>query len=458
MKLAIKFLRFAVGLLLLGALIFVLVTVFKISKSIQPPIAQQPIQTPDLPYPLPKPFPSLSSYPPPIVTYQTLNGYPPPIVTNPTPPLVIKETQATLGPLVTMTPYPTLIPFPTNTLKPGPSPTPIPLVLPAKDSAGTILFISKDRNSAKSALASLDVDFSGKPKSKATQISNYLIPNSDVYPSPDGQNIIFTIDTEGGPVGTILDVNSGKVGPILNGLHIMAFFNWYPDSNHILVELDGNGLSLIDVNSAEGTPLAAPRLGAIGGAAASPDGQQVIYSHVMGCCSPSELWIVNMDGRGAIKLFDSPYAAISFSWSPDGRKIAFYGDGLMVMNADGTDLHTVSHQPMHIGSGVPAIWSPDSRFLAIDTLQSPSPDKFLYDKSNIYLIDVVTGLEKPLLSDGKLGNLDPTWSPDGAQIAFVSTRSGTPELWMVNWDGTNLRQLTSGDVFLRFPFWFRSSH
>ena len=39
---------------------------------------------------------------------------------------------------------------------------------------------------------------------------------------------------------------------------------------------------------------------------------------------------------------------------------------------------------------------------------------------------------------------DPSWSPDGMQIAFRSERSGEPEIWVMNADGTGPRRLTDG--------------
>jgi TolB protein len=40
----------------------------------------------------------------------------------------------------------------------------------------------------------------------------------------------------------------------------------------------------------------------------------------------------------------------------------------------------------------------------------------------------------------------PTWSPDGAQIAFYSNRdSGRRQIWIMNADGSNQRNLTSDE-------------
>jgi len=41
------------------------------------------------------------------------------------------------------------------------------------------------------------------------------------------------------------------------------------------------------------------------------------------------------------------------------------------------------------------------------------------------------------------GNMVPTWSPDGSRIAFTSVRTGHPEIWVMAADGSNQRQLTS---------------
>ena len=41
-------------------------------------------------------------------------------------------------------------------------------------------------------------------------------------------------------------------------------------------------------------------------------------------------------------------------------------------------------------------------------------------------------------------DFDPSWSPDGKQIAYRSERRGEPKIWIMNADGTGQRRLTEG--------------
>jgi dipeptidyl aminopeptidase/acylaminoacyl peptidase len=49
---------------------------------------------------------------------------------------------------------------------------------------------------------------------------------------------------------------------------------------------------------------------------------------------------------------------------------------------------------------------------------------------------------RPVIETSELWNLYPQSSPDGARIAYVSTQSGSHELWLASADGSNRRQLT----------------
>lgn len=47
----------------------------------------------------------------------------------------------------------------------------------------------------------------------------------------------------------------------------------------------------------------------------------------------------------------------------------------------------------------------------------------------------------------------PSYSPDGAQVAFVSSRSGQPEVWLASPDGTGARMLTQEAYAVSTPRW-----
>ena len=60
---------------------------------------------------------------------------------------------------------------------------------------------------------------------------------------------------------------------------------------------------------------------------------------------------------------------------------------------------------------------------------------------DLYTLPASGGVARALTS-GMAYDSQPTYSPDGQSIAFISDRSGQDNLWLVDTDGTNLRQLS----------------
>ncbi len=84
--------------------------------------------------------------------------------------------------------------------------------------------------------------------------------------------------------------------------------------------------------------------------------------------------------------------------------------------------------------------SPDGRTVAftvqtVDVAANKKP-------SNIYIIPVGGGAPVRITLAGAT-NERPRWSPDSRQIAFVSDRSGSSQVWVMGADGANPRQVTS---------------
>jgi TolB protein len=200
------------------------------------------------------------------------------------------------------------------------------------------------------------------------------------------------------------------------------------------------------------------------GAAVSPDGQKVAYKFIPGFGTPgfgtdAQLRWINADGSNPQGLSTVP--SVGGMWSPDGQWIAF---GFTLIDLSSHQVHTLPVLPaskedaVNFGYFEPAsgpVLSPDRRMMAYvlgdNTTQQKGLAEDPFRGTTIHVVDVAMGEHRPLTQDN--AGIDPAWSPDGKQIVFVSKRSGTPELWAVNVDGSNLRQLTQGNQLVRYPIW-----
>ncbi|MGQ9633183.1 MAG: prolyl oligopeptidase family serine peptidase [Bryobacteraceae bacterium] len=61
--------------------------------------------------------------------------------------------------------------------------------------------------------------------------------------------------------------------------------------------------------------------------------------------------------------------------------------------------------------------------------------------THIYTVPLGLGEPRQITQEGD-SNERPRWSPDSRQIAFVSDHSSTPQVWLMNADGSNPRQVT----------------
>jgi Tol biopolymer transport system component len=167
-----------------------------------------------------------------------------------------------------------------------------------------------------------------------------------------------------------------------------------------------------------------------------------------------ELYVMGSNGSRVRRLTFSPGDDVRPDWSPDGRQIVFVSarDGartIYVMDADGTNVRRVT-PPV----AVPA----DLLFSATDNVpladngpawastfrlqgQTIVFTSWRGDAADLFVVQPDgTGLRQ--LTDTPGDDREPSWSPDGTKIVFTSTRDGNAEIYVTDADGSNQTRLT----------------
>jgi Tol biopolymer transport system component len=193
----------------------------------------------------------------------------------------------------------------------------------------------------------------------------------------------------------------------------------------------------------------------------SPDGRYVVFTNLGG--SSFESWVLRRDlaSGEVINLTNMTAGAIPTAdskprFSPDGSRIAFMSatvntTQVYVMDRDGLNVRQVTDDDY---VNLDPTWSPDGRWLAYSSYRGDDLIAELEDEAAIttrqipmddwYLVkvDVETGIQEVLTRPTDSPVFRPVWSPDGERIAFISSgRSPQPDVFVVNADGTNVREL-----------------
>jgi TolB protein len=144
----------------------------------------------------------------------------------------------------------------------------------------------------------------------------------------------------------------------------------------------------------------------------------------------AHLFIYHPEQLPLTRITSGDWDDISPAVSPDGSRIAFSSNrggswDLYILDlADGT-VEQVTDTPEYDGSPT---WSPDGLFLAYESLLDEGLD---------ILVGSADGSTDPIrLTDDPGADHSPAWSPEGRQIAFISTRTGEPEVWLADLQNT----------------------
>src|SRR5947199_276242 len=170
-----------------------------------------------------------------------------------------------------------------------------------------------------------------------------------------------------------------------------------------------------------------------------------------------EIYVMDADGSGATRLtFAAPrFSNFSPSWSPDGQRIAFTSDRdrgfeVFVMAPDGSAQTRVTDLMGSFDGADEATWSPDAGRIACTSFRF---DRIAVDGVDQIYVMNADGSGQTALTAPPGGNLEPSWSPGGCQIAFTSTRDGHRAIYVMNADGSTQTRLTSSPAEDFSPAW-----
>jgi TolB protein len=224
----------------------------------------------------------------------------------------------------------------------------------------------------------------------------------------------------------------------------------------------------------------------------SPDGRRIVFSHDVG--GDVELFVVNIDGTGLTRLtYDPGRFDGAAHWSPDGTSLVFARESDVTHVNVITTMAALPGAPMHalttdiwdsfwpeytpdgrrimfdsqIGGLVAAIWvmdadgshqrrltdapleagfsdiAPDGRRVALINHQNTSL------RTSIFSMKPDGSAITRLTNAGPLHDVQPVYSPDGKQIAFMSDRRSPAsehdqDLYVMNADGTKVTRIATG--------------
>jgi Tol biopolymer transport system component len=198
---------------------------------------------------------------------------------------------------------------------------------------------------------------------------------------------------------------------------------------------------------------------------------------------PDEIYVMNADGSEEQRVTPLGHAcnANSPRYQPDGYLVAFYcfardGTTSEIYLTDGYSMTALTHMA-DVGqrAGFPS-WSPDGTQIAFQTLNgtagiyiidaagltapqfinnggrpdwSPDGTKIAFNRSlGVWVMQIDNPSAEVRLTDTSTASFFPRWSPDGTKLTFNRTETvgpyaGIREVWMMNPDGTDQRQMTT---------------
>jgi len=202
----------------------------------------------------------------------------------------------------------------------------------------------------------------------------------------------------------------------------------------------------------------------------TPDGSGILFTSTR-LSNVSKIFLLDLATNNIEEIHTNQENIANPVFSPDGNKIAFAssvdesGYDIYIINKDGTDEKQITND---INLYYSPSWSPDGRHIvcsSYDMSEFSTPNQMLFIfqtserifvvprdfqslkhlNSSIKLISV-EDLNQQILIESDKNGYDPCWSSDVNLIIFTSDMGGNEDIYIMDPDGSNIRNLTNNEA------------
>ena len=197
----------------------------------------------------------------------------------------------------------------------------------------------------------------------------------------------------------------------------------------------------------------------------SPDGSRIAFVAILSADDGNpvtsdednwDIYSVRLDTGTVLQLTEDLNQDEDPQWSPDGKRIAFvsdrddelcgpgggcpYATEIYLMRSDGSnEVRFTKNASRHDRNYE---WSPDGRAIAWSQTVDDDVNSGCC-QANILVKALDGSPSRQLTDDRRRIHLDPSWSPDGRWLVYISWRDGSlPDLFKIRRDGTSRARIT----------------
>ncbi len=218
---------------------------------------------------------------------------------------------------------------------------------------------------------------------------------------------------------------------------------WSPDGSKLIVASGQQRrffpkLLMVDTASGSETEIEIPRWRAIFRVLWMPDGERLVITAREANEPYSQMWMLTLADGGIRRFTNDLESYFWMSMTADGKWIVTRQQRIishiwLLPESDLARARQLTFGERALDGYAGLAWTPDGRIVFssfannVTDLHSMSPD----GTARVHLI-----------RNAGQDNTEPSIAADGSSIVFTSSRSGSPQMWRMDIDGGNQRQLT----------------